>query len=271
MTSCSSCSRSTTGSRPLDPAQVREQAGVLEAVVPGDHPAVLLAVGAERPVVLAQRHPVDRRAGRADGGPAVPNLPDEVAQTGELGPQVVVHVDEVLRRRLLLRGVVEPGWHGKRRPRALVPRRLVTEPRPVVRCGVDIEPRVALRCRGARRHDVAGRRGGRRGLGGGTAASAGVHEVPDTGCHLLAEPAHVVHVVAAEDERAHSLVESQLGQLFGPVLGSAREAAAASAAAGAAEGAEDVVQAADRAGSRSASRAAVSMASFISGRASGSA
>jgi hypothetical protein len=74
------------GSRPLDPAQVREQAGVLEAVVPGDHPAVLLAVGTERPVVLAQRHPVDRRAGRAHGGPAVPDLLDEVAQTGELGP-----------------------------------------------------------------------------------------------------------------------------------------------------------------------------------------
>ena len=121
----------------------------------------------------------------------------------------VVHVDEVLRRRLLLRGVVELGRHGERRPGALVPRRLVTEPRPVVRCGVDVEPRVPLRCRVlvVTTHVGAG------------AAGVGWVAAPlrrpastrsrTTGCHLLAEPAHVVDVVGAEDERAHALVESQ--------------------------------------------------------------
>src|SRR3712207_8054509 len=54
------------------------------------------AVRAERPVVLPQRHRVDHRArvARADG--AVRDLLHEGAQPGQLGPQVVVHVDEVL-------------------------------------------------------------------------------------------------------------------------------------------------------------------------------
>lgn len=42
--------------------QMWEHAAVLERVVPGDEPAVLRTVGAERPVVLADRHLVDERA-----------------------------------------------------------------------------------------------------------------------------------------------------------------------------------------------------------------
>ena len=87
------------------PPQVREDRGVLEAVVPGDDPAVGLTVGAEAPVVLPHGHVVDGRPRRAGREVAAHHLVDDVAQLGELAAQVVVHVDEVLRRRELL-GVV---------------------------------------------------------------------------------------------------------------------------------------------------------------------
>ena len=74
------------------------------------------------------------------------------------------------------------------------------------------------------------------------AASGFVHQVADPGCDVLAEPAHVVDVVGAEDERAHAVVEGQRRQLLGPVLGGPRQATSS----GPTEGAGDVVEAADR-------------------------
>jgi hypothetical protein len=123
----------------VDTTQVRKDADVLQGVVAGDDPAVLLAVGAEGPVVLPQRHPVDRRPRRADRSTAVRDLLDDVAKAGELGAERVVDVDEVLWRCLLDGGVGErrrrrEGWAG-----ALVPGRLVAEPGTVVHCWMNIE------------------------------------------------------------------------------------------------------------------------------------
>ena len=53
------------------------------------------------------------RARRPDRVGRPRDLLDDVAQLGQLGPQVVVHVDEVLRRGLLLRRCTpRPGRHG---------------------------------------------------------------------------------------------------------------------------------------------------------------
>ena len=89
----------------LDPPQVREDTDILEGVVSGDDPAVLLAVGTERPVVLPQRHRVDVRPRSARVEGAGRRLLDEVPQLRQLGAQVVVDLDEGLPGRALLRGV----------------------------------------------------------------------------------------------------------------------------------------------------------------------
>ena len=76
--------------------EVREDRVVLEPVVTRDGSAVARAERAERPVVLAERHVVQRRAGLARGEAAFPHLAEDVAQLGELGAEHVVDVDQVL-------------------------------------------------------------------------------------------------------------------------------------------------------------------------------
>ena len=86
---------------------------VLDGVVRGDEPAVGLAVGAERPVVLTQRHRVDQRAGRAPRRASPPRTWSIRSNScGELGAQVVVDVDQVLAGGPLVRG---PGQRGRGR------------------------------------------------------------------------------------------------------------------------------------------------------------
>ena len=65
-------------------AQVREDRVVLERVVLGDDAAVAAAEGTQGPVVLAQRHLVQGRAGVAGAEAAVADLADHVAQLGQL-------------------------------------------------------------------------------------------------------------------------------------------------------------------------------------------
>ncbi len=206
-------------------AQVREDPGVLEAVVPGHDAAVRLAVGAERPVVLAHRHRVDRRPRRTH--PEVPahHLLDDVAHLGQLGAQVVVHVLEVLRHGELGRSVgrllTRVRTHRIRRPAPLVPRQDAGQPGPVVgrrrdnrptsfRSACDSgdsqaaslhaaapKPRKETARHPRRRPDAVGGRGA-------TLAFRG-HEVAHQRRHLLAEAAHVVGVVGRQDVGRHAL------------------------------------------------------------------
>ena len=121
------------GQAGVGPAQVREDLGVLERVVGRDGPAVGGAVGAEGPVVLPHRHLADRGASHPGRQRALPDLPQDVAQLGQLTPQVVVDVDQVLPGRLREVGVLETLRRGRdERPARLVPDLAVAEPGAVV-------------------------------------------------------------------------------------------------------------------------------------------
>ena len=111
-------------------SQVGEDAAVLERVVVGDDAAVGLAEGAERPVVLADRHPVDERADRARVGRPARDLLDQVAQAGQLGAKGVVDVDQVPAGGLLVIAVATVRIRRRRRrPLGVVPRSLGAEAR----------------------------------------------------------------------------------------------------------------------------------------------
>ncbi len=130
--------------------EVWEDGVVLEAVVLRDDGAVARAERAERPVVLAQRHVVERRAAVARGHRAVAHLDEDVAQVGELGAQHVVDVDQVAPDELAAPGVGRV--RRRRRPvraRRLVPGRGVAEARAVVRGRRDVQARVLRFLRGA--------------------------------------------------------------------------------------------------------------------------
>ena len=158
---------------------------------------------------------------------AAHDLVDDVAHLGELGAQVVVHVDEVLRHRELggdRRPPAPPGRAARvGRAARLVPRQDAGQPGAVVGVG-----------------GPAGTAGGRSDAGsaGAQARWAGRHrrhviraprrsrsldEVAHRGGDLLAEAAHVVGVVGAEDVGGHALVEGQRGELLGPLRGTAAQ------------------------------------------------
>ena len=148
----------------------------------------------------------------ADTGVPGRHLLDEVAKLRQLRAQRVVHVDEVLAGRLLLRGVGAVGL--RRRPGRsgrLVPGALDAEPGAVVRRGDDVEVR---RGRAGPHLDPWRRRRGL--VGPRRAHPLGGHELADAGRHLRGEPADVVGVVAREHVRAHALGEGELGQLLDP-------------------------------------------------------
>jgi hypothetical protein len=101
--------------------QVREHASVLERVVGTDDPAVLGAVGPERPVVLAHGHLADERPRGAEVNRALGNLLDQIAELGQFAAQAVVDVEEMLGGRLLLGRVAAApsGSVGALRPRSV--------------------------------------------------------------------------------------------------------------------------------------------------------
>ena len=213
MTWCSASSRSITGASAGSlGAQVGEHAGVLDGVVGRDHPAVGLAVGAERPVVLPHRHRVDQRPGPAGVEAPGRDLVDQVEELRELGAQVVVDVD---------RGAVR--WPGRGRSRLCSA------------CAEWYVGRVRL-VPGRRRHCGVRRR---RGSGGPArrparsaprpaprpgatcsrraVASLGVDELAHRRRHLDPEALDAGRVVAAEDEGAGAVGQGQLGQPLGPL------------------------------------------------------
>ena len=213
-------------------AQVGEDPGVLEPVVTGDQPAVRLAVGAEGPVVLAHRHRVDRRARRAHREVAPHHLLDDVAHLGQLGPQVVVHVLEVLRHRQLGRSVGRlldrVGAHRVGRSTRLVPRQDAGQPGAVVgrrrddgsaRRGSDCG-RGVLAQSASRRARVANQR---------EATSRHPSRVPSPGAHARWRRGRAPSVrpprrIGArrprrrcQDVGGHPLLEGELRELLGPV------------------------------------------------------
>ncbi len=113
--------------------EVREDGFVLEPVMARDGVAVARAECAERPVVLAHRHLVQRRARVAGGERALTYLLDERAQLAQLAPQHVVDVDQVLAN--LATGVAVGDIRRRglaMRACRLIPRRLGTQARAVV-------------------------------------------------------------------------------------------------------------------------------------------
>ena len=143
----------------------------------------------------------------------------------------------------------------------------------------DVGPRAALRCRARLARRDLGWRGGARRRGrrpgirraasrpGGPALALGGHEVADRGGDLLAEAAHVVGVVGAEDVGRHALLEGERRELLGPVGRRARGGAGRPRRTSP----RRCRGAARRPGSRPASRAASSMRAFIGPSASGAA
>src|SRR6185437_16070246 len=120
--------------------QVREDHGVLGEMVMGDHPAVALAVGAHRPVVLPHGHLVELRPRLAGADQPVPHLGDEIAQAGQFRAQHVVYLDQVPAGRPPGPGVRRPGrGTGPPRPGGLVPHPRAAEPGAVVLGGLDAE------------------------------------------------------------------------------------------------------------------------------------
>ena len=198
MTSCSSSSRSRTG-----PARGRCAAGagtrrVLVGVVARDDAAVRLAVGAERPVVLAHRHRVDDRAGRADREVAAADLverrraPAPARPAGRRGCRRGAAAVAMWRAGSARRRIATAS-DGPTRPTAAAAR----EPAPSSGVGQTVsDPRAGAR---ARRRPTHARTPGRRGLAACTRGRARRRPARGhEGRDLVAEAAYVVGVVGAE-------------------------------------------------------------------------
>ena len=246
MTRCSSVSRSITGASAGSlRREVREDGVVLEPVVLGDDAAVARAERAERPVVLAQRHLVERRAGVAGGQRAVAHLGEHVAQLGELGAQHVVDVDQVLAdeppaARVGRRPAPDGGRCGR-----------VASSQGAVVAEARRRRRASARRRASYRSSARGVRGcagaGRRALRGAARAAADPAS-RTAGATSAANGCDRGRVVGHEDERADAVLERQSRQLARAV--GARRSRARSGAAG------------SRPGRGPASRAASSIAAF---------
>ena len=217
--------------------QVREHAPVLQRVVPGHDPAVRRAVHAQRPVVLADGHPVQERADRGRVDVAGLELGDHLAQALQLGAQAVVHVDQVLAGGLLVGRVAGAGLRARPLgPVRLVPDRLA-RPRRVPSSGVGVTANgwAPSGAAGAAAH--AAPRAPPRPRGSPRSRSTSSRTA---GATSSANSAHRLVVLHGQDVRAHALLQGQLGQLLGPVGRAALQEAAPGA-----ELAVDVVEPAD--------------------------
>ena len=229
--------------------QVGEDRVVLQRVVLGDGAAVAAAEGAQRPVVLAQRHLAQGRARLARRDRSVADLGDDVAQLGELLAQVVVDVDQVLAGGAAAGAVLDLGARGgATRPRRLVPLRL-GEAAAVVGGRGDAEALVLAA--GARLGGGPGRGGGlgarlgndrlrRRRARRGPALARGGDQLAHRRRHLGGEGLDRPRLVGDGEEAGDALLERQPRQLLGLALGRAGERAGGAVR----PGAGDVEQAA---------------------------
>ena len=214
MISCSCSSRSITGASSGSlRSQVGEDAAVLERVVVGDDAAISLAERAERPVVLADRHPVEERAhrGRRRSSPRR-DLLDQVAQAGRARRAGVVDVDQMPAGGLLARRVAAV----RIRRGAGRPRRHSSHARSALRRRTGVGRRRGGERRRHSMHDRAGAGARRR-------DPALPRSVSTCSRTAGATSSAKRRTSSAEDDRedvgAHPGGQRELGELLGPVRG----------------------------------------------------
>src|SRR6266536_565640 len=138
-------------------AQMREDRLVFEHVVPPHEPAVGGAVRAEGPIVLPDCHLTDRGPCAARVGGALADLADEIADAGQLSPQMVMDLDEVSADSASVIGIDRAGG-GLRPggPGGFVPRGLRAQPLAHVRGRREAQIARRGRAAGARMAPVVG-------------------------------------------------------------------------------------------------------------------